>query len=1171
MATIKAIEGRTVHQIQSGQVIVDLCSVVKELVENSLDAGATSIDVRFKNQGLESIEVQDNGDGISPQNYETLALKHHTSKLSTYSDLTTLQTFGFRGEALSSLCALSQFSVTTCRVEDAPKGTKLEFEVSGKLKGTSVVAAQKGTTVSVENLFNNLPVRRRELERNIKREWGRVVGVLGQYACIQTGIKFSVSQQAGKGKKTTLFSTKGNKTTRENIVNVFGAKTLTALVPLDLNFELEATSAPSQRWSTQEDGGDKNIKIVGHISRPASGEGRQTPDRQMFFVNARPCGLPQVAKAFNEVYKSYNASQSPFIFANIELDTHLYDVNVSPDKRTILLHDQTRMLENLKEALVVLFDSQDYTVPISQLPAQRQPSYKQLTISREHSLATASPKNTPSLRDAASEISEREDTIEHSRSSRRAPSTDGESESESRSKSGKSAVSRDSMGRDGQAANLISNWASRGAEKRNEINIPPPKITSDRTALSKEKQRLVGKLAKEREQAETADSPEIVAEDPVSSVSTTQSSLPPATYVPPIPVADFNTRLAELKSPKSYLAQDEIVKINGESPIPALQSPSKEPPPLSSQFSSSIRPKRGPTELATITIGDHTTTSPIGTPSRKIDRRPSITSTTRRSRIATPRRSSGAPLPSFGSRLSQRFAAPGTQQPSADDESEEELEDDEQEVAKSPSRATARSLTDPDEDGNESVDSVDPNPGETSDGDLISKVDGPTSEGEGQDSDEYIDEAEKKAREDAKVQEMIQAVEEGAMQPTQENILRAKTLIRGASKKKDTTINLIKPITTTISSITQHLDSLNLILDSYNTTKPIKTEDAPLDSVQAEEKLSLTISKPDFARMKIIGQFNLGFILASRISSLQPEEGALRADDLFIIDQHASDEKYNFERLQATTIVQSQPLVHPKTLSLTALEEEIVLENLKTLETNGFQIAFDHSETSIVGQRCSLLALPLSRETTFSLSDLEELISMLSETTSGAVPRPSKVRKMFAMRACRSSIMIGKTLSRKQMEGVVRHMGELDKPWNCPHGRPTMRHLCGLGVWDEGGWQEGDWGTEKGERTDWAGYLDKPWNCPHGRPTMRHLCGLGVWDEGGWQEGDWGTEKGERTDWAGYVRASREESDGQEGELEEEEDGEGFEDGVEGEGEQELFVSDDEMGQGDTSILEESF
>ncbi|TVY38639.1 Mismatch repair endonuclease [Lachnellula subtilissima] len=598
MATIKAIEDRTIHQIQSGQVIVDLCSVVKELVENSLDAGATSIDVRFKNQGLESIEVQDNGDGISANNYETLALKHHTSKLSTYSDLTTLQTFGFRGEALSSLCALSKFSMITCRIADAPKGTKLEFEVSGKLKGTSVVAAQKGTTVSVETLFNNLPVRRRELERNIKREWGRVVGVLGQYACIQTGIKFSVSQQAGKGKKTTLFSTKGNQTTRENIVNVFGAKTLTALVPLNLDLELEPTSAPSQRWSTQEDGEKKDIRIVGHISRPASGEGRQTPDRQMFFVNARPCGLPQVAKAFNEVYKAYNGSQSPFIFANIELDTHMYDVNVSPDKRTILLHDQTRMLENLKEALTALFESQDYTVPISQLPAQKQPSYKQLTISRENTVP-------PKPQQAPSETTEAEESEDGSKNPKPEQSTDDDEEPSRPSKQNPrgAVVSRDSMSRDGQAVNLISNWLGKKTEDRSEENIKapgiPPKIPE---GLSKDKRSLIEKLKKDGEQAQV---PDDIFEEPESSMETTQASHAEPSYEPPLPVADFNRRIAELhKQHHSPVAEADDVDM--EPPIPALVSPSKSPPSLSSRFSNSGRPNRAPAEMATITIGEHT-------------------------------------------------------------------------------------------------------------------------------------------------------------------------------------------------------------------------------------------------------------------------------------------------------------------------------------------------------------------------------------------------------------------------------------------------------------------------------------------------------------------------------------------------------------------------------------
>jgi DNA mismatch repair protein PMS2 len=156
-------------------------------------------EVRFKNHGLDSIEVQDNGSGIAPDDYETIALKHYTSKLASYDDLSSLQTFGFRGEALSSLCALSNFHIITTRPSDGPKGTKLEFEQSGKLKGTSVVAAKQGTMVVVETLFHNLPVRRKELEKNVKREYNKVLQLLNAYACISVGVKFSVSNQIPKG------------------------------------------------------------------------------------------------------------------------------------------------------------------------------------------------------------------------------------------------------------------------------------------------------------------------------------------------------------------------------------------------------------------------------------------------------------------------------------------------------------------------------------------------------------------------------------------------------------------------------------------------------------------------------------------------------------------------------------------------------------------------------------------------------------------------------------------------------------------------------------------------------------------------------------------------------------------------------------------------------------
>ncbi|TGO46815.1 hypothetical protein BCON_0306g00060 [Botryotinia convoluta] len=1079
MATIKPIEGRTIHQIQSGQVIVDLCSVVKELVENSLDAGATSIDVRFKNQGLEAIEVQDNGGGISPHNYDTLALKHYTSKLTTYNDLTTLQTFGFRGEALSSLCALSNFSVITCMPESAPKGTKLEFEISGKLKGTSVVAAQKGTTVIVENLFNNLPVRRRELEKNIKREWSKVTGVLGQYACIQTGIKFTVSQQAAKGKKTTIFSTKGNPTTRENIVNVFGAKTLTQLIPMDLRLELEPTSGPSQKRSTQNDGGIKDVRIIGHISRPATGEGRQTPDRQMFFVNSRPCGLPQVAKAFNEVYKSYNgwgSTQSPFIFANIELDTHLYDVNVSPDKRTILLHDQSRMLENLKTALAGLFEGQDHTIPVSQLPAQKQAQYKQSTINREAAGASKSLQKRPQAppqsaeEDDAEEDEEEEeeqasDAVSDSRRSSNAQSTASQdSHVQSNSKAKRSSISRNSLSRDGAAISLISNWVGRKSEERSDQRPAPPKAMQDISqGPSKEKQRLISKFGSEVARVEEAED-DLVS--PESSIVTTQDSQAAPTYRPPRYVADFNNRMAEAsvsREGSKWLegAEDPSSPSQSEPPIPQLISPSPMSTPGVLSSLGSSRPQRSQPEMATITIGDHTVTSSIGTPPPKRLKVDSNSASLRESG----KLQRNLPMPSFGKRLLQRFGAPGTQTSEASDDTDMiDIEEPESTLE----TAAPDSSSDSDADADENSPTASP---VGKDAPVSSKVP-PEDNADGEEEDgEYLDEKEKKVREEAKVQEMINEVERTAALPSQENISRAKLLVKSGAKRKESTFNLTQTVDTTILDISQQFESLQDALSLYANQTTSTSQDEALDSDGAEERLSLTISKSDFAKMKIIGQFNLGFILASKAPEPTTENGGIQtADNVFIIDQHSSDEKYNFERLQATTIVQSQRLVYPKTLSLTALEEEIVAENLDILEQNGFILTIDQSSQD-VGGRCQLVSLPVSRETTFSINDLEELIALLAESGGRAgMVRPSKVRKMFAMRACRSSIMIGKSLTKGQMEKVVRHMGEIEQPWNCPHGRPTMRHLCGLGLWDgEGeGWKEDLEGERK---TDWGRYV----------------------------------------------------------------------------------------------------
>lgn len=997
--------------------------MVKELVENSLDAGAASIEVRFKGHGLDLIEVQDNGNGVAPEDFETIALKHYTSKLSSYDDLTSLQTFGFRGEALSSLCALSNFHITTARAAEAPRGTRLDFELSGKLKEKSIIASQRGTTVAVEGIFKNLPVRRKELERNIKREYGKALGLLQAYACISTGVRFSVSNQPSKGVKAVAFSTKANPTTKENISNVYGAKTILALLQLDLELEMQPTVGPRMPGvttsSAQDDAMPKTVKIEGHISRPVIGEGRQTPDRQMFFVNSRPCALPQVSKAFNEVYKSYNVTQSPFIFANLILDTTAYDVNVSPDKRTILLHDQTALLDSIKASLTDVFDKHDQSVPQASASTKSLPEYKSLNVDRNRYNEAA---KTPLIIGGRAEVEDETDT----------------------------SITQDSQMNGLPTSNhLIRNSAERNVQDRGHQSHHD---TTTNQQTSRAPDRVMQLEDEEKEKEPNPEGTGFTTALELTKDESWPSNKPPG---PSQVVRDFQARMANQRQTVQVdegdqTSSDEPLEV--EQPISAVHTASQKPAPgpVPNAFDR-MRPKRVLEDTVTVTVGDQTTRMTFGTP-------PKVR------RMHTPRNGSDgtklhASSQAFGKSL-QTFNAPGTQmkEPSEDIETESEAEQD----------AASEEMSDASPDNDE--DEVAP---------PLTRKDSPLFVQEGESSeDEYIDEEEKKQREEARVAKMIAEAEEAAAKPSQDNIKRATQALKGRVRK-DSTLQLIHNLGTSVSKIEKSLTKLTTALQDQAAKQDSKHQNLDLEPAakSAEERLSLTVSKSDFDQMRIVGQFNLGFILALRPAR---NEGGHSSDELFIVDQHAADEKYNFERLSTNTIVQNQRLVHPKLLELTAVEEETVLEHSDVLAQNGFQLDVDTSGEAPVGRRCKVVSLPMSKEVTFTIRDLEELIALLNEgstddTTmaSESVVRPSKVRKMLAMRACRSSIMVGRNLTNNQMTKVVRHMGEMDKPWNCPHGRPTMRHLFSMEGWQDG-WLEGQGVTGLGPggvTTDWKGYL----------------------------------------------------------------------------------------------------
>ena len=223
------------------------------------------------------------------------------------------------------------------------------------------------------------------------------------------------------------------------------------------------------------------------------------------------------------------------------------------------------------------------------------------------------------------------------------------------------------------------------------------------------------------------------------------------------------------------------------------------------------------------------------------------------------------------------------------------------------------------------------------------------------------------------------------------------------------------------------------------------------DGQTAEAELSRNLSREDFLKMELVGQFNLGFLL-TRLG-----------DDLFIVDQHAADEKCTFERLEKAGLLERQAMVVPQPLELTAAEEELLLENMDTFTDSGFEFsvvseeALNNEDDSDGGgkrrrrSRVSLTKVPHYRGWVFGKDDVDELLFMLS---SGDVScggdrrslRPSRVRSMLASRACRSSVMVGTALSRAQMRRLLVRMAATEQPWNCPHGRPTMRHLVNLNL-----------------------------------------------------------------------------------------------------------------------------
>lgn len=322
MAEIRVLDSTTIDKIAAGEVVDRPASVVKELVENAIDAGADAVTVEIKEGGISFIRVTDNGSGIAKEQIPKAFLRHATSKIQSVEDLLTVSSLGFRGEALSSIAAVSQVEVIT-KCPDALTGVRYCIE-GAKETGLEEVGAPDGTTFLVRNLFFNVPARRKFL-KTAMTEGGYITELMEHLAMSKPAVSFKYIMN-----HQTKFQTSGNGDLKEVIYRIYGKDIAREVIPISV--------------------AQNDIILEGYIGKPAIN--RSNRNYENYFVNHRYIKSDFINKSIEEGYKTFMMQHKyPFCVLHFTMDSDIIDVNVHPNKMDIRFHNQSMVYDTIVNAV----------------------------------------------------------------------------------------------------------------------------------------------------------------------------------------------------------------------------------------------------------------------------------------------------------------------------------------------------------------------------------------------------------------------------------------------------------------------------------------------------------------------------------------------------------------------------------------------------------------------------------------------------------------------------------------------------------------------------------------------------------------------------------------------------------------------------------------------------
>lgn len=322
MGKIVLLDDSTINKIAAGEVIERPASVVKEVMENSIDAGATAITVEIRNGGISYIRVTDNGKGIMQDDLEIAFERHATSKLRNAEDLDDIRTMGFRGEALASIASIAKVSLVS-KTADSENGYEVVVE-GGNILSKSETGCPNGTSITIENLFYNTPVRYKFLKKDFT-ESGYIEDVVTRIALVHPEIAIKLIN-TGK----TVIQTSGNGEIKPVIYNIYGKEIADNLIDVEYTYE--------------------DILVKGVIGKPVIS--RSNRSNQLFFVNKRYVKDKTLSGAAEQAFKGFiTIGKHGFLVLNIEMDPRKVDVNVHPAKLEVRFQEETKIFKAIYHAI----------------------------------------------------------------------------------------------------------------------------------------------------------------------------------------------------------------------------------------------------------------------------------------------------------------------------------------------------------------------------------------------------------------------------------------------------------------------------------------------------------------------------------------------------------------------------------------------------------------------------------------------------------------------------------------------------------------------------------------------------------------------------------------------------------------------------------------------------